>query len=182
MADKELSLKEILYKIKVENDNDYYYELLNNKKIRGLIYYTLKYYKYNREYIKSLIESSLLELTWRDYIYNENYTEANYIAFIKHCLPQKTAKLLKADRPKRELYFNLLNENKLLSTVDEQFEKINDKDAFESIIEDLTEDEQYILRKIYRDSFTEQEVANELGINRIMVHRIKQYSLNKLKN
>jgi RNA polymerase sigma factor (sigma-70 family) len=54
-------------------------------------------------------------------------------------------------------------------------------DSFEDMIESLTENQKKILRKIYKEGYTEKEVAVEFGINQSSVHKAKIRALKKLR-
>jgi len=170
-----MELKDILYEIKINKNDKYYYELLQNNKIRGLIQSVVKRHKSNKDIIYAYAVSALYELTMFDYRYHKNYTEANYVSFINVCLRRRVAKMVQKDCIPNTCSYEYCYKNKIYQNID-----IGEENFYE-LVRFLSEKEQYIIYKLYRDKYTEQEIADELGVSQQAVHKNKEKILKKVK-
>jgi hypothetical protein len=170
-----MELKDILYKIKIEKNDDYYFELIKNKIVNGLIWSVVKRHRSNQDIVYSYAVSALYELTMNDYCYQEDYTEANYVAFINICLRRRVADMVQDDRLSNTCLYDESCKNK------PYFDTQSEEDNFNELIKILNPTEINIIYKIYHDKYTEQEIADELDVSQQAINKIKQKSLEKLE-
>jgi RNA polymerase sigma factor (sigma-70 family) len=128
-----IPLEEILKKIKVEENESYYYELLKDLDVIRIINQITNRYSYGqmgfligRDVIKGIVEEELMLLTWRDFkiwLCAQDNIKNGYLAFIYKYLGKKVSDVIKNERPGK--------------TLKETNEKIEKKDL-------IKEDYQYI--------------------------------------
>jgi hypothetical protein len=109
-----MNLKQILYKIKIEKDESYYYELLNDKDVIRLINQFTNKYSYgqgsffiNRDTIKGLVQQEICLITWKELKFwllpqdEPENTINGYLAFLYQRVPHRVRKVIQNERPNK---------------------------------------------------------------------------------
>ena len=82
-----LTLKEILYEIKVKGNNKYYTNLLEDSNIQYIVSKITSKYNYNQKEIRDECELLILEAT-KKYDYNDNFNYLFFLEYIYKFLPK----------------------------------------------------------------------------------------------
>lgn len=219
-----ITLEEILYKLKIEKDYSYFYELLNDIDVIRIVNQITNRYSFgimgfliSKEVVKGIVEEELMLLTWKDFkiwLCAQDNIKNGYLAFIYKFLGKKVSNAIKKERPGKkskeiaEVDFNEkdrigsdyeyieilsggINDlekisddkqiNKLNNNYGLDFYRINENDKFEEIIENLTENQKNIIRKIYKEQNTEREVAIDNKVSHQSIHNTKKRAIKALR-
>lgn len=179
-----MTLKELLYKIKIEGDISYLHELLKNEQVKGIITSIVKKYKYNSKDVKNIVESFIQDFTLKYYEYMDDYTEERYINFIRKYLGRKVREVIFKFYPQEEISFgDIIN----FEDLDENYlqndfsDKLIKKIDLENAIKKLDEREKFVIQKYRFEGYSQKEIAEQLNITQSTVCKIDKKALKKLK-
>lgn len=103
-----MTLEQILYKIKIENNESYYYELVRDLDVYRIINKIASKYSFQAksclmswDIVRGIVETELMILTWKNYKFNydENNIKDGYLAFIYKYLPLRVKREISKERP-----------------------------------------------------------------------------------
>ena len=174
-----MKLQEIVYKIKIEKNNEYLNDLLNNKKIVKIINDILKWYKYNKEDVRDIICLSIIEYM-NDYEFVNDYNEIKFLDTLKRKVSYKTKKMVNSTYKSKEIPFD--NIDKVCNMIDLSLGSVEDKIDFQLAIKTLTDKEKIIFKMYYLDGLNLKEIANKFNTGHQRISEILQDIKKKIQN
>jgi RNA polymerase sigma factor (sigma-70 family) len=174
-------LKSIIRNIKVNNDKDYLVELLNHSKVTALTDDLLRWYKYNKQDVRDIIQVKIVEYVLRDYKYDDvNFDEDAFLEKMKFRVSYATKKEVAATQKSKEIPFS-----------DEKLEKFKEVTIEDGILEsvdlnnalnELSEREKKVIYLYFYENMKGREIAEILGVSQQRGNYIKLRAIEKLKN
>lgn len=174
-----MKLQEIVYKIKIEKNNEYLNDLLNNKKIVKIINDILKWYKYNKEDVRDIICLSIIEYM-NGYEFVNDYNEIKFLDTLKRKVSYKTKKIVNGTYKSKEIPFD--NIDKVSAMIDVSLDNVEDKIDFQLAIKPLNDKEKLIFELYYLDGLNQTEIAEQLNTSQPRICEILQDIKIKIKN
>lgn len=184
-----MSLKEILYNIKILNKYEYMDDLFNTIQMKSLLWQMRIKFKHD-ENIQDLFQSVIKEFIIKNYEYTNEFTEEKFIIYLKNALPNRLNRKLnqwrfQANTISFDFLDNLLDNGADISTneiVKEDFSDLEtDKMDLNNALKTLTERQMQVISMIFYEGYNEIEISNMLKISQQRVNKIKKQSINKLK-
>jgi predicted DNA-binding protein YlxM (UPF0122 family) len=201
MAEKEevegkLSLEEILNKIFIEKDYSYFNELLDDTDVQRIFGIIISCYCYknkgffiNRDFMKGVIESVIIEMTWKYFDINKcsnNNIKNGYLSFLHKYINGKVYQRIKRERPD-ELEYLVGDVCDIKKLIKQNYNNIDivdflyKHDEFESLINCCTDRQKEVLRLLFLHYYNEYDISKQLNISRNSVHDLKVRAINKIK-
>lgn len=167
-----LTLREILYEIKVKGNNEYYINLLEDSNIQHVISKVTSKYRYNQKEIRDECKLLILEAT-RKYDYNDNFSYLFFLEYIYKFLPKGVYR-----------YAQKLNQIPLgdVSNIRDTNSNGIDIDVInlKMALGKLKPKEREIIKEIYFNGKTEEELGAEKGVTQQAINNRRRRAIKKL--
>lgn len=174
-----MELQNIVHKIKIEGNNEYLNDLLNNEKIIKVINDILKWYKYNKEDVRDIICLSIIEYM-NSYEFANDYNEIKFLDSLKRKTSYKTKKMVNSTYKSKEIPFD--NIDKVCNMIDLSLDAVEDKIDFQLAIKNLNDRERFIFKLYYIDGLNQAEIAEKLDVLQQRISETLQDIKQKIRN
>lgn len=167
--DKNLTLKEII--IKIKSNKDYIFTFINHNDIKEITRSIKKSYRFNRDEVEDIITVVITEYFYDTQIDVDNFSVNNFLDDFKKEIVNRTQK---------EVYHSYSAKEMPLSGSDfyeEAFandfqDKSNSRIDFTNAINKMSPEYQQVFKLYYFQGYTQREIAQFIGIDKMRVNRI----------
>lgn len=174
-----MELHEIIQKIKIEDNQEYYDDLLKHEKINKVINDVLKWYKYNKEDVRDIICIAIYEYVAFEYNFADSFNEIKFLDSLKRKVSFKTKKIVNGTYKSKEIPFDSID--KVSNLVDLSLDAVEEKIDFQLAIKTLNDREKIIFKLYYLDGLNQSEIADKLKLTQPMICMIQKEIIKKIK-